>query len=137
MIKRGGEGGSNQCIIQLNDHRWIREINTQRYTFGISSFLVLILRMQRVSLESQLCYSMNLCKYICPLAFYHHAKNQKVLMTSFGENVQKKPSQTLNLPYSPDLDFFSKFPLSHFRYLIDPQLHAKIQKNLMSGLRDI
>ena len=38
----------------------------------------------------------------CPIAFYNNEKDQKLLMTSCAENVQKPKFLTFNLPQSPN-----------------------------------
>ena len=59
-------------------------------------------------------------------------------LETFNElNLRKCPKTHIFNTQSPDYDFFSKFQSCHFPYFVDPQLHAKFQKKLMSGLKDI
>ena len=60
---------------------------------------------------------------------YHNPKNQKIFMTSFRENVNQK--------WKWPLRFFSKILPCHFLIYMDPQLYARFQKKLISGLWDI
>ena len=58
------------------------------------------------------------------IALYHHAKNQKILMGGFGQNVQKPLLLTLKPP-NPWIKFFIQIRVVSLFYFIDPKLHAK------------
>ena len=61
-----------------------------------------------------------------PIAFYHGAKNLKLLMGGLRENSQKTQIT------SPDYDL-TKIPAVSL-YFIDPKLNAKFQIKWMSSL---
>ena len=65
---------------------------------------------------------------MCPIAFYYHAKNYKLLMNGLEENVQKTKFLTLNPSSSPYYEFFQNPSRLTFFNLLTPNLMQNVRK---------